>query len=171
MCRNPLYLNMFKAISGDSSYDISFEGDQLFLNGKPFTWDISKIGDRHFHIIRNNISYSVEILEENAQETTLRVNDDIIRVQTKDKMDLLLERLGMDKALDDVINDVKAPMPGLILKVEVEDGQEVTKGDTLMILEAMKMENVIKATGEGTVLSVKVNEGDTVEKNQVLIQF
>ncbi len=162
---------MFKAISGDSSYEITFEGDQMFLDGKPFSWDISKIGDRQFHIIRDSISYNVEILEETGQETTIRVNDHIIQVQTKDKMDLLLERLGMDKALDEVINDVKAPMPGLILKVEVEDGQEVKKGDPLMILEAMKMENVIKAAGEGKVLSVKVKEGDTVEKNQVLIQF
>lgn len=143
----------------------------MTVNGTPFDWDISKLDNRRFHIIRDNISYNVEILENSEKSVKLRINDQVLEVETKDKMDLLLERLGMDKALEEVINDIRAPMPGLILKVEVEEGQEVKKGDPLMILEAMKMENVLKAPGEGIVSSIKVNQGDTVEKNQVLIQF
>jgi biotin carboxyl carrier protein len=62
-------------------------------------------------------------------------------------------------------------MPGLIIDLKVNQGDIVKAGDTLLILEAMKMENIIKSTGEGTVKNVKVKKGDSVEKNQVLIEF
>ena len=63
---------------------------------------------------------------------------------------------------------VSAPMPGNILKVNVAAGQAVKKGDVLMILEAMKMENEICAPCDGTVASVNVNSGATVESGAVL---
>jgi biotin carboxyl carrier protein len=62
-------------------------------------------------------------------------------------------------------------MPGLIVDIKVEAGQEVKKGDPILILEAMKMENIIKSPGDGVVKAIKVNPRDNVEKNQVLIQF
>jgi biotin carboxyl carrier protein len=62
-------------------------------------------------------------------------------------------------------------MPGLIVDVGVEVGQDVKKGDKLLVLNAMKMENIIKAPADGKVRQVLVNNGQNVEKNQVLIQF
>ena len=69
------------------------------------------------------------------------------------------------------VNDVKAPMPGLILEIKVQPGQEVKKGDPIMILEAMKMENILKSPGDGIVREIKVVEKQNVEKNQILILF
>ena len=63
---------------------------------------------------------------------------------------------------------ISAPMPGTILKVNVANGQAVKKGDVLMILEAMKMENEIMAPADGTVSSVNVNAGASVEAGTVL---
>jgi biotin carboxyl carrier protein len=63
---------------------------------------------------------------------------------------------------------IKAPMPGTILKVNVSNGQAVKKGDVLMVLEAMKMENEILAPNDGTVSSVNVAQGATVESGSVL---
>jgi biotin carboxyl carrier protein len=68
-------------------------------------------------------------------------------------------------------NVVKAPMPGLVLRVQVKVGDAVKKGDALLVLEAMKMENVIKAEGEGIVKAIKVNEKQAVEKNTLLIEM
>ena len=62
-------------------------------------------------------------------------------------------------------------MPGMIIDLRVKAGDQVKAGDPLLVLEAMKMENIIKAPGEGTVKQVKIKKGDTVEKNQVLIEF
>ena len=69
------------------------------------------------------------------------------------------------------VTDVKAPMPGLVLGVSVEIGQEVQKGDGLLILEAMKMENVIKSVGEGIVKAIHIEQGKAVEKGQLLIEM
>ena len=63
---------------------------------------------------------------------------------------------------------IKAPMPGTILKVNVSNGQAVKKGDVLMVLEAMKMENEIMAPNDGTVSSVNVNAGVSVEAGTTL---
>ena len=69
------------------------------------------------------------------------------------------------------LNEIKAPMPGLVVRITVEEGAEVKKGDSLLVLEAMKMENVIKAPGDAVVGKIKVNAGQAVEKNQLLISF
>ncbi|HHY14399.1 MAG TPA: acetyl-CoA carboxylase biotin carboxyl carrier protein subunit [Thermoanaerobacterales bacterium] len=63
---------------------------------------------------------------------------------------------------------VKAPMPGTIISLQIELGYKVEKGATLMVLEAMKMENEIIAPASGTVLGIMVKEGSTVESGEVL---
>jgi biotin carboxyl carrier protein len=73
--------------------------------------------------------------------------------------------------LSNKVNDLKAPMPGLVLKVLVAEGAEVKKGDTLLVLEAMKMENNIKATHDVNIKQILIKPGDKVEKNQTLIAF
>ena len=69
------------------------------------------------------------------------------------------------------IKELKSPMPGLVIKLDIKIGDKIAKGDPIMILEAMKMENVIKSRGEGKVAEVFVNEGQAVEKNQLLVRF
>ena len=66
---------------------------------------------------------------------------------------------------------IKAPIPGLITRVLVQVGDQVEAGQPILVLEAMKMENIIKCPGDGTVKTVNVKKGDSVEKNQVLIGF
>jgi biotin carboxyl carrier protein len=67
--------------------------------------------------------------------------------------------------------DVRAPMPGLVVKVLVEPGQEVEPGDALIVVEAMKMENELRAEAPGIVERVEVTEGRAVERDEVLIRF
>ncbi|MEM1136359.1 MAG: acetyl-CoA carboxylase biotin carboxyl carrier protein subunit [Bacteroidota bacterium] len=86
-------------------------------------------------------------------------------------MDLLLEKMGINHTSTNTVKDIKAPMPGKILEIICNEGDEIKKGDKVMILEAMKMENVLKSPGEGIVKSIKVKTGDNVEKNHILIAF
>jgi biotin carboxyl carrier protein len=102
---------------------------------------------------------------------TIRVNGKKMQVETRDKMALLLESMGLSAASEVKVNNIKAPMPGLVLRVLVEQGQEVKKGDPLLVLEAMKMENMIKSPADAKIASVDVNLSQAVEKNQVLISF
>lgn len=62
-------------------------------------------------------------------------------------------------------------MPGMVLNILVTEGQEVKKGDALIILEAMKMENILKSPTDGTIKKIAITKGFAVEKNQLLIQF
>ena len=77
----------------------------------------------------------------------------------------------MDLLTSNKASDLKAPMPGLVVDVTVSPGDQVKKGDKLLVLEAMKMENILKAPADATVKGVNISKGKTVEKNEVLIQF
>jgi biotin carboxyl carrier protein len=79
--------------------------------------------------------------------------------------------MGMDAVAAGAVSDVKAPMPGLVLKIMVEPGQPISKGDALVILEAMKMENILKAPSDGIVKKILVTKGDKVEKNQIMVNM
>ena len=77
----------------------------------------------------------------------------------------------MDKMLQTKANVVKAPMPGLVLRIIAKEGDTVKKGDGILVLEAMKMENVIKADGDGTIKRICVSEKQAVEKNTLLVEL
>ncbi len=165
---------MFKiTVNTNHVFELSRNNNALQLNGGSFTWDVSKINDHSFHILKDNQSYNAEVLQADyAQKNfTVKINGNIYTVEAKDRFDLLLEELGMSNINSVQVKDIKAPMPGLILHVQVTEGQEVKKGDVLLILEAMKMENTIKSPTDGKIKAVRVSMRESVEKNQVLVQF
>ncbi|MFD2933940.1 biotin/lipoyl-containing protein [Spirosoma flavum] len=164
---------MYTATLNNQSFTVDFANGQPIVNGEPFSWDIIKIVDRRFHVLYQNRSYTAEVLELNAEEKTvsLKINGHIHLVNVKDRFDLLLEKMGMSNAASAKVNELKAPMPGLIVGISVQPGDVISKGDSLLILEAMKMENNLKAPGDGTVKTIRVGKGDRVEKGQVLVEF
>lgn len=155
--------------------DFKVEKDQDFftVNGHPVPWDIQPISEGRYHIIYQDKSYNVELIkvDETAKKFTIKLNNKVTELQVKDKFDLLLERLGMNNKAGTQVKNITAPMPGLIFEIKVKEGEKVKKGDPLLILEAMKMENIIKSPGDGEVKKILVKNGESVEKNKVLIQF
>lgn len=135
--------------------------------------DLFKRKNGEYHLLVNGQSILVHIDKVDLETKTLlaRVNGKSCTLEIKDKMDLLLKSMGLENALVKKMNELKAPMPGLVLDVLVQPGAIVEKGDALLVLEAMKMENVIKAAGDGTVKEIKVKAKDAVDKNQVMITF
>ena len=135
--------------------------------------DIQLSDGLSFHILKDNKSYNTEIVSHNVAEKTLqiKVNQTIYNVSVKDKYDELLHQLGLDKVLSNKLSNIKAPMPGMVLNILVADGAEVKKGDALIVLEAMKMENILKSPADAKVKSISVKKGMAVEKNQTLIEF
>ena len=165
---------MYK-ITGKNSFDVALDSNPAagLLDGTYYNLDIEKIDARTWHIIKDHKSYYVQWVErsEDGKSFVLKINGAHIELETKDKFDLLLEQMGMSAANTAKASKLKAPMPGKVLDVMVQPGQTVAKGEGLLILEAMKMENMLKAEQEGTVKSVNVSVGDAVEKNNVLIEF
>lgn len=164
---------MYKALTNGKTFEIAPGDESWIVDGNALNWDVSSLGAGHFHILYKGKGYNAELVKTDADTKTveLKINGRKYSVQLKDKFDLLLEKMGMNNTGAGKLNVLKAPMPGLIIDLRVETGQTVKAGDPLLVLEAMKMENVIKAQGEGTVKQLKIKKGDSVEKNQVLIEF
>lgn len=110
-------------------------------------------------------------IDKETQEAKIKVNQNIYTVKVVEPIDELLKSLGMGASSQKKMKELKAPMPGLVLKVLVKAGDEVAKDTPLVILEAMKMENVIKAAGDGIIKEIKVIEGQAVEKSAIMIEF
>lgn len=159
--------------SEPEAFQIEQQGENWWIDQQLFQGDIVSITDRHFHVIWENKSYNLEVVEANPAEKTfqIRINGQLYHTAAKDQIDLLLEGMGLQQQASHKMNHVKAPMPGLIQSIAVQEGEQVQKGDILLVLVAMKMENMIKAAGDGTVKTIKVCAGETVEKNQVLLEF
>ncbi|MES2516120.1 MAG: biotin/lipoyl-containing protein [Bacteroidota bacterium] len=143
------------------------------LNGKDFTADIIKIREGVYHLLKDNVSYNLEVVRHIPEEKKLvvKINNTPYTLDIKDKYDDLLHSLGLDSLASKKVNDIKAPMPGMVLNILVTEGQEVKKGDGLIVLEAMKMENILKSPTDGVIKKIAINKGVAVEKNQLLIQF
>lgn len=164
---------MHKATVNKKNFVINHVDQKLSINDSIVEWDLLEISSGYFHLLINYKSYRAEVVkaDPSTKSFVLKINGNVYSVDLKDKFDLLLEKMGMNNGAIGKANTVKAPMPGLIIDLRVKEGDKVKPGDPLLILEAMKMENMIKATGESLVKSVKVKKGDSVEKNQILIEF
>jgi len=165
---------MYKAQVNDKEVlEVENQTTGLTVDGNVLDWDIQKLRDGYYHIVYQDKSYTAELvsLDKGEKEFEFTISGHTLKVKVQDRFDLLLDKLGMADLASTAAADLKAPMPGLVLDIMVSPGQEVKKGEAILILEAMKMENVLKAPGDGTVQSVQVVKGDSVEKNQVMIQF
>ncbi|GAA3963930.1 acetyl-CoA carboxylase biotin carboxyl carrier protein subunit [Mucilaginibacter dorajii] len=159
----------------NDQYDFEFErsADNLLLNKTTVHADIRHIGGSIYHIIEGNQSYNLDVVSFNrAQKTAeIKVNANTYTITAKDQFDVLLDKLGLSNLNNTRISEIKAPMPGMVLKVFVIEGQEVKKGDNLFVLEAMKMENIIKSPADVVIKNIKIKAGEKVEKGQILMMF
>ena len=159
---------VYRALVDDREYDIAIQDDRLVVDGEPkdYTFEVLREGYVSMIVDGKSLPVSVEPIGEN----TLRVTIDGRRteVQVKDERDLLVEEFGLG---DDAAagGEVRAPMPGLVLDVLVDKGDEVVAEQGLLVLEAMKMENELKAPSGGIVTAIHATSGDAVEKDALLI--
>lgn len=161
-------------VNNKKEHAISFEDAASgTIDGAPFSWDVAEVKNGSFHVIKDNKSYTVEVVKADAAEKsfTVSVNGNKYQLNVKDKYDELLKSLGMDNLNANKVNEIKAPMPGLVLDIRIAEGDAVKKGDPILVLEAMKMENILKSPTDGTIKKINVKKGVAVEKNQVLINF
>lgn len=144
------------------------ENNKIVLDGDEITFDL-KEGNNSYILTYNNKTYEIDLVNNNNSVLQLSMNNDIYDVIIKDRFAQLLERYSKQKGerVKEII--IRAPMPGLVLKISVEIGQKVESGTSLLILEAMKMENEIRAISSGVVKDIKIKEKTPVEKGDVLL--
>ena len=137
------------------------------------SWDWKPIGEGVFDVRMGQRNLRVELVNgPDAQGHVLvRVNGVERLLQVLDRQKLLLDSLGMNSAESGVEMEVFAPMPGKVLSVEVSKNETVEEGQALLVLEAMKMENVIRAPRSGVIASVDAAAGQAVEKVAALVTY
>lgn len=160
-------------VNNKHDFEVDRKGDTLTVNDSAIDADIKQINDLLYHIINENGSYNAEVVsfDREAKTAEIKVNNNIYTLAAKDQFDVLLDKMGLSNLMTAKVSEIKAPMPGMVLKILVEEGTEVKKGDNLFVLEAMKMENIIKSPADVTVKTIKIKPGDKVEKGQILIIF
>ena len=161
------------SVNDKSTFSITAEDGQWLLNNETTNLDISQQPNGLISVLLNGKSYTaiVDKIDRKSKELTLRIDGQSYKKTIKEQIDLLLSQMGLDLKAMQKAEPVKAPMPGMVLKILVSPGQQVNKGDALIILEAMKMENVLKASGTATVKSIKATERTAVEKGAILIEL
>jgi len=129
--------------------------------------------DGSHHILLNHQSYRAEIIDSdfNKKIYKVKINNNEYKVNIFNDLDILIESMGFTSKSTKSVHSILAPMPGLILEINVQVGQTIKENESLLILEAMKMENIIASPRDGTIKSLAVGKGDAVLKNQLLIEF
>lgn len=161
-------------VNEKKTYTITNDDGHLVLNDKlAADWDASWQPNGLISVLHNGKSYTaiIEQTDRKNKEVSLRVNGQLYKIAIKEPIDLLLSNMGLDLKAMQKAEPIVAPMPGMVLKILVTAGQQINKGDGLVILEAMKMENILKATGTATVKAIRINERTAVEKGTVLIEL
>ncbi len=149
---------------------VDITADKITVDGQEIQAEIIEKNGAYFIHQKKNIS-TARILSEDGNTLKLQINGKTQEVVVHDHISILLEKLGMSEVLADKEAEIKAPMPGSILEIMVNEGDEVEEGQAILILEAMKMENMIKAPSAATIKKVNIAKGDNVEKNATLIEF
>jgi len=135
--------------------------------------DAVPVGMNEFHILQENIPYKATLIaaDFNQKKYIVKVNNNTYTVAISNALDQLIKEMGFEVGATKHVNSIKAPMPGLILEINVEVGQTVKENDNVLILGAMKMENSFLSPRDGVIKAIAVKVGDAVEKGQLLIEF
>ena len=130
--------------------------------------------DRNYFVVTfNGKMFNGEVLEQNLEDHTLKLklNHRVFEVKRKYALLDLISQMGLDKKKVKKLKELSSPMPGRVLKIMVKIGDQINIGDSLLSLEAMKMENILKSDGEGVVKEIFISEQQVVDKGEVLIEF
>ena len=153
----------------------NFKNNIMLSNEMLKSFEIESINHEQKTIIlrKDGKKYFCRILkiDNDNHTTTMKINGSLVELKLEKEVEKILEKIGIDASSSTKVNELIAPMPGLIIAINVEVGQKINQDDPLVILEAMKMENILTSPVDGVIESINVNVQQTVEKNSVLIKF
>ena len=166
-------MNDFKVRVNDSKLDIKILTDsQLSVNDISYDYELLTVCNHSYILKLNNKVFDLTSENLNGDKFTVLISGDrfevVVRTALQDKAFKLLETTAGSQHHR---TDAKAPMPGLILKIKKNAGEKVDMGDSVIILEAMKMENDIKAPASGIIENIYISEGTAVEKGTLLFSI
>lgn len=154
-----------------SNYTVDLNGK----TGKIFESDQSvkllSLEGNHALVSLDDRTHEIWVVEDLPDSRILNVDGVEIKIDKRERLADLFEKIGYVAETESSISEIKAPMPGTIIDILVEAGQEIEVNEPVLILEAMKMENIIRASAPATVSEIVVAKGAVVQKNDTLIKF
>lgn len=166
--------NYITEITGsDKKNNIELTGDNTALfNNEEVSFDHTFISPNVILLRINNKNFFLTMsYNEDTDKTEINFDSKIYTLSCKSELDLLKEKLSLGKGGSNLKKDIKSPMPGIIKSLNVVKDQQVKKGEILLVLEAMKMENEIKAVSDCIIKKINVEVMSSVEKNALLIEL
>lgn len=159
----------YVTIINDRSYEIEIDHDgSVLINGEERDVDFLNLGGDLFSLITENRSLEA-VINDDEGNIAVMMSGRQFEAQVLDERAMLMMQRRGGQAIGS--GEVKAPMPGLIVDVTTERGATIAKGDTLVILESMKMQNELKSPIEGVVRAIHVEAGQAVDKNDLLVEI
>lgn len=159
-------------INGDTIHvELDDNSEFAIVNGDHVHFSILENSQHRLLVRVGTKVYKCDNIIVTDESINFSMNGELLHTKIKDDEQLLLEKLGFNTAKSDLKDLILAPMPGKILDISVSEGDNVEKGDSILILEAMKMENELKASMAGVIHLIQVKTGESVEKNQILLEI
>lgn len=154
----------------DREYQIEILGEKrISLNGNVLNVDFQSIsGQPIYSLIVDGRSYEA-FVSQSHNEWQVMLLGRLYDARVEDERERRLRAASKSSAFDHLEFQLKAPMPGLVVAIPVNEGQTIEKGDVLVILESMKMQNELKSPRAGKVARIRVRPGASVEQKQVLL--
>ena len=154
------------------SFEVEVNGEQVSVNGRPV---VARLGGRTSEpvrrLVRDRESRQLQAVRGEGRGAWTVVSDGArIAARVLDARDLAIQQAGTKRGAASGSGKLKAPMPGMVIRVLVEEGHSVVAGQGLVVVEAMKMENQLKASGPGVVGKIHVTPGTRVEKGTMLLE-
>ena len=159
----------YVAVINDASYEIEIDNDgTIFVDGEARDVDFLNLGGSLYSIITENKSLEA-VIDDDEGQIAVMMDGQLYETRVLDERAMLLvQRRG---GLSQTSGDAHAPMPGLIVSVSIESGQLVAQGDTLVVLESMKMQNELRAPIAGSVKAIHAEAGQAVDKGDLLVEI
>lgn len=160
------------ATIGEHQYNVEvLDNQQVSIDGKVLTVDFENVsGQPVYSLLVDGESYEA-IVYNDTEGLQVFLQGNLYQVTVEDEREVRLRMAGGSTAVESGEFYLKAPMPGLVVDVPVSEGQEIAKGDILLVLESMKMQNELKSPRDGTIARVRVKVGDNVEGKQTLMDI
>jgi biotin carboxyl carrier protein len=162
-------MNEFVVTLNNKKITIIFNDDKkVLIDGKEYVYSLSKLNNSSYQLLINNKSHLITSIKKGNSEYILTLNGQVLETKVLSVIQEKASRLIEAKKVKHSETAVKSPMPGMILKIKKKAGDSIVQGDSILILEAMKMENDIRSQVSGKIKEIKVKEGQAVEKNTIL---
>jgi pyruvate carboxylase subunit B len=162
----------YQVTVGDRRFDVDVDGARVTVDGVECHAELRSLPGTPLRQLVLDARSFVFLMESGERGAwVLEAAGDRFDVLVLDERTAHIRSLAAAGAVQSAPAVLRAPMPGLVLGVLVEPGQPVARGQSLVVLEAMKMQNELKAAGAGVVERVAIAPGRTVEKGEVLVTF